>query len=79
MQAVSTLVKVSLPRYLSDLPLPDTLGGWFSLGLGDWFRLIPVGAAIGGLSYLGLQGLASAPVVGPVVKVNQNEQIGLHE
>jgi hypothetical protein len=69
MQAVSSLVKVTLPRYLSDLPLPDSFGGWFSLGLTDWLRLVPFGAAVGGLSYLGLRGLAAAPGVGPVIQV----------
>jgi hypothetical protein len=29
--------------------------GWFSLGLRDWFRLIPFGVAVGGLSYLSIQ------------------------
>jgi len=68
MQVVSHLVKESLPKYLENLPIPDTLLGWFSLGVGDWMRLVPFGVAVGGLSYLSLQGLANSPVIGPVVK-----------
>lgn len=32
MNCLSHLVKVTLPNYLAGLPIPDTLGGWFSLG-----------------------------------------------
>lgn len=68
MQAVSHLVKESLPNYLRDLPIPESVLGWFSLGIRDWLRLVPFGVAVGGLSYLSLQGLANAPVVGPVIR-----------
>ncbi len=40
MEAISNLVRVSLPQYLKDLPVPDTFFGWFSLGLGDWAKLV---------------------------------------
>ena len=68
METVSTVVRVSLPNYLKDLPIPNSFFGWFSLGIGDWVRLIPFGAAVGGLSYLTLQGLLAAPGVGPVLQ-----------
>ena len=68
MNAVSHLVKESLPNYLHNLPIPDSFFGWFSLGITDWVKLVPFGVAVGGLSYLSLQGLANTPVVGPVVK-----------
>ena len=55
MNAVSHLVKESLPNYLHNLPIPDSVLGWFSLSIGDWFKLLPFGAAVGGLSYLSLQ------------------------
>lgn len=32
MELISTLVKSSIPNYLSGLPIPDTFGGWFKLG-----------------------------------------------
>ena len=69
METLSTAVRVSLPNYLQELPIPNSLSGWFYLGVGDWFRLVPFGAFMGGLSYLTLQGLIQAPVVGPILKV----------
>lgn len=32
MEALSSLVKVTLPNYLSNLPIPDSITGWFKLG-----------------------------------------------
>merc|ERR1712110_615658 len=68
MESVSNMIRVSLPNYFSNLPVPSSIGGWFSLSVGDWMRLIPFGAAVGGLSYLSLKGLASTPVVGPYIQ-----------
>ncbi len=68
MNAVSGLVKVSLPRYLESLPIPDSLAGWFGLSIGDWLRLVPFGVAVGSLSYLGLKGLSVAPGIGPAIQ-----------
>ena len=70
MECVSNLVRKSLPGYLENLPIPDSIGGWFSLGVADWARLVPFGVAVGGLTYLSLQGLANTPVVGPPIKVS---------
>ena len=55
MNAVSHLVKESIPAYLHNLPVPDSILGWFSLSISDWARLVPFGVAVGGLSYLSLQ------------------------
>ncbi|CAH1381233.1 hypothetical protein MTP99_005216 [Tenebrio molitor] len=52
MQPVAHLVKVSLPNYLSNLPIPDSIGGWFRLGFRDWLALIPPTAAVAGLTYI---------------------------
>ena len=68
MNAVSHLVKESIPSYLHSLPVPDSLLGWFSLSISDWARLVPFGVAVGGLSYLSLHGLANTPGVGPAIK-----------
>jgi len=68
MECVSNMIRVSLPNYFSNLPVPNSIGGWFSLSVGDWMRLIPFGAAVGGLSYLSMKGLASTPVVGPYIQ-----------
>lgn len=32
MELLSTLVKSTIPNYLSGLPIPNTFGGWFKLG-----------------------------------------------
>jgi hypothetical protein len=32
MEPISGAVKVTLPNYLSGLPIPDSFGGWFKLG-----------------------------------------------
>lgn len=69
METISTTVKVSIPNYLANLPIPNSVLGWFSLGIGDLFRLIPFGVAVGGGTYLTLMGLAKTPVVGPVLQV----------
>ncbi|EEZ97533.1 CDGSH iron-sulfur domain-containing protein 2 homolog [Tribolium castaneum] len=52
MQPVAHLVKVSLPDYLSNLPIPDSIGGWFRLGFRDWLALVPPTAAMAGLTYI---------------------------
>jgi len=68
MAAVSHVVKVSLPNYLQELPIPDSILGWFHLGVGDWARILPFGVVVGGLSYLSLKGLCSTPGIGPVLQ-----------
>ena len=69
MESLSNVVRVHLPTYLRDLPVPNSFFGWFSLGLGDWAKLFPFGVAVGGLTYLTLQGLCNTPVVGPCIQV----------
>lgn len=32
MEPIASLVKVSIPNYLSGLPIPNSIGGWFRLG-----------------------------------------------
>lgn len=52
MEPISHLVKVSLPNYLSGLPIPNSFLGWFKLGVRDWMSLIPFGAAVAGVTYV---------------------------
>ncbi|KAJ3641365.1 hypothetical protein Zmor_027876 [Zophobas morio] len=52
MQPVAHLVKVSLPNYLTNLPVPDSFGGWFRLGFRDWLALVPPTAALAGFTYV---------------------------
>lgn len=35
MELISSLVKKDLPNYLSNLPVPDSVGGWFKLSC-EW-------------------------------------------
>ena len=69
MESLSNVIKVSLPNYLRDLPIPSTVFGWFQLGVGDWIKLVPFGTVCAGVTYLAVQGLSEAPGVGPVIKV----------
>ena len=69
MECVSNVIKVSLPNYLRDLPIPSTVFGWFQLGVGDWIKLVPFGTVAAGVTYLAVQGLSQAPGVGPVIQV----------
>nr|CAG4650650.1 EOG090X0JRY [Sida crystallina] len=58
MEILSNLIRVSLPNYLAALPLPNTFGGWFKLGLRDWISLVPLGATVAGITYLTYDKLA---------------------
>ena len=40
MESLSNVVRVHLPGYLSNLPVPNSFTGWFSLGLKDWAKLV---------------------------------------
>ncbi|XP_014103497.1 CDGSH iron-sulfur domain-containing protein 2 homolog [Bactrocera oleae] len=52
MQGVSSLVKTTIPDYLSNLPIPDSFTGWFKLSFKDWLALIPPTAVVAGLGYV---------------------------
>nr|CAI5832828.1 unnamed protein product [Callosobruchus analis] len=52
MQPLAHLVKVSLPEYLAGLPIPDTVGGWFRLGIKEWAALVPPTALLAGVTYM---------------------------
>lgn len=41
MESISTLVKISLPKYLENLPLPNSISGFSKLSVQDWLSLIP--------------------------------------
>ncbi|XP_034116576.1 CDGSH iron-sulfur domain-containing protein 2 homolog [Drosophila sulfurigaster albostrigata] len=53
MEPISQLVKSTLPNYLSNLPIPDTFGGWFKLSFKDWLALVPPTAVVAGIGYAG--------------------------
>ncbi|XP_011644204.1 CDGSH iron-sulfur domain-containing protein 2 homolog [Pogonomyrmex barbatus] len=52
MEPIAHLVKVSVPNYLAGLPIPNSIGGWFRLGVRDWFALLPPTAFLAGLGYM---------------------------
>ncbi|XP_026321971.1 CDGSH iron-sulfur domain-containing protein 2 homolog [Hyposmocoma kahamanoa] len=72
MYVLSNLVRVTIPNYLAGLPIPDTFGGWFKLGVKDWLALIPPTVVIGGISYYTYQTVKKATedtgIVNPSVK-----------
>ncbi|ALC44606.1 CG1458 [Drosophila busckii] len=48
---VSNFIKSTFPNYLSNLPVPDSFGGWFQLSFKDWLSLIPPTVVIVGIGY----------------------------
>ena len=40
MESLSNVVRVHLPSYLRELPVPNSFFGWFSLGISDWAKLV---------------------------------------
>jgi len=73
MHALSSLVKTTIPNYLSGLPIPDTIGGWFKLGVKDWMSLIPPTALTAGIVYMSY--LAFCPESRPKPKNHVNHKI----
>ncbi|XP_068631249.1 CDGSH iron-sulfur domain-containing protein 2 homolog [Battus philenor] len=64
MYFVSNVVKVTIPNYLASLPIPDSFGGWFRLGVKDWLALLPPTIAVGGISYYSYQTYKKAKEAG---------------
>ncbi|KAF6018790.1 hypothetical protein EB796_022893 [Bugula neritina] len=50
MEALSSLIKVSLANYIQNLPIPDSFFGILSLSIKDWLYMTPF---IGGIGYVG--------------------------
>ncbi|XP_058791184.1 CDGSH iron-sulfur domain-containing protein 2 homolog [Phymastichus coffea] len=74
MEPVAHLVKVSVPNYLSNLPIPDTIGGWFRLGVKDWLALIPPSAALAGLGYMSYKAFCPKARAASSGKINHKIQ-----
>ncbi|XP_017088680.1 CDGSH iron-sulfur domain-containing protein 2 homolog [Drosophila bipectinata] len=81
MEPLSQLVKSTLPNYLSNLPIPDSFGGWFKLSFKDWLALIPPTVVVAGIGYTGY--LAFCPAAqarcSAVKSGRCNNQIRKHE
>ncbi|KAJ8974745.1 hypothetical protein NQ317_005940 [Molorchus minor] len=72
MKPVAYLVKDAAPNYLSSLPIPDTIGGWFRLGFKDWLALIPPAAVLAGLTYVTYRAFCPHGRPIPSAVVNRN-------
>ncbi|KAJ8948374.1 hypothetical protein NQ314_008413 [Rhamnusium bicolor] len=72
MQPIAYLVKEAVPNYLSTLPIPDSIGGWFRLGFKDWLALIPPTAAAAGFTYITYRAFCPHGRPQPDQKINQN-------
>ncbi|XP_077290783.1 CDGSH iron sulfur domain 2 [Arctopsyche grandis] len=70
MQPLAHVVKVSLPNYLSGLPVPDSIGGWFRLSFRDWLSLIPPAAATAGLYYMAYKAFCPKARDSPSQQIN---------
>ncbi|EDV43268.1 uncharacterized protein Dana_GF16608 [Drosophila ananassae] len=81
MESLSQLVKSTLPNYLSNLPIPDSVGGWFKLSFKDWLALIPPTVVVAGIGYTGY--LAFCPAAQARCSATKsgrcNNQIRKHE
>jgi len=49
MEALANVVKVSIPNYFANLPIPSSVGGMAQLSPRDWLSLIP---AVGGFAFV---------------------------
>lgn len=70
MEPIARLVKVSIPNYLAGLPIPDTIGGWFRLSVGDWASLIPPSALLAGIGYMSYKAFCPRAKPKPTGRVN---------
>ncbi|CAG0918753.1 unnamed protein product [Notodromas monacha] len=52
MKLVKVVVQDVIGSYLVNLPIPDSIGGWFHLSLKDWASLVPLAGAMAGLGWL---------------------------
>ncbi|XP_022909178.1 CDGSH iron-sulfur domain-containing protein 2 homolog [Onthophagus taurus] len=74
MQPFAGLVKTTIPNYLSGLPIPDSIGGWFKLGFKDWLALVPPTAALAGCGYVAYRAFCPHGRPQPCGKVNPSIQ-----
>uniref|UniRef100_A0A0A9Y1K6 CDGSH iron-sulfur domain-containing protein 2 n=1 Tax=Lygus hesperus TaxID=30085 RepID=A0A0A9Y1K6_LYGHE len=68
MEPVHNLLKVQVPNYLSNLPLPNSISGWFKLSIKDWANLVPFFALVGGAGYITYRAFRPKQVCNPCFK-----------
>nr|XP_004663047.1 CDGSH iron-sulfur domain-containing protein 2 isoform X1 [Jaculus jaculus] len=55
LQSVARIVKVQLPAYLKQLPLPESISGFARLTVSEWLRLLPFLGVLALLGYLAVR------------------------
>nr|BAN20595.1 conserved hypothetical protein [Riptortus pedestris] len=75
MEPISVLIKSSIPNYLSNLPIPNSIGGWFRLGVKDWAQLVPFFAAVGGLSYVTYRTIKPKQICNPCISKDKDKVV----
>lgn len=55
LDSVARIVKVQLPAYLKQLPVPDSITGFARLTVSDWLRLLPFLGVLALLGYLAVR------------------------
>ncbi|ESO93405.1 hypothetical protein LOTGIDRAFT_216266 [Lottia gigantea] len=75
MESVSTLVKVSLPNYLRNLPIPNSISGFAKLSGSDWLSLVPFVGTVSLLVYVTLQAFRQkSPKPSPLVNLKVQKE-----
>ncbi|KAL8600628.1 hypothetical protein ACOMHN_030284 [Nucella lapillus] len=52
METISTLVRISLPNYLKNVPIPSSIGGLAKLSSQEWLSLVPFVGTVSLLVYV---------------------------
>lgn len=61
MEVISTLIKVTIPNYLKNLPVPSSVMGIAKLSGSDWLSLLPFIGMLSLISYVTYQAFRSKP------------------
>ncbi|KAJ8318426.1 hypothetical protein KUTeg_003517 [Tegillarca granosa] len=72
MEIVSNLVTVTLPNYLSNLPIPKSLSGFVHLSGTQWLSLVPFVGTVSLIVYVSVQAFTPKP---PEKKPRVNQRI----
>lgn len=55
MEALSNVIKVSIPSYFANLPVPSSISGFAQLSVRDWLSLVPAAGAFAFVVYASAQ------------------------
>ncbi|KZC14996.1 PREDICTED: CDGSH iron-sulfur domain-containing protein 2 homolog [Dufourea novaeangliae] len=79
MEPIAHLVKTSIPNYLAGLPVPESIGGWFRLGVRDWIALIPPTALLAGIGYMSYKAFCPLARGPPSGRVNHSVKLDVNK